>query len=102
MGILNESKKPFQVVEYLSSPPTEAVLDSLLKQLKMEPDQIVRKGEDEYEALESSGKHPQSRKAWIQLMVQHPILIERPIVSNGKTAVVGRPPVKIAEWLKSL
>lgn len=101
LGIMNDSGLEFTTVEYLKNPPTEETLDSLLKQLKMEPEQLVRKGEDEYEALESQGALPKTRKGWIQLMVKHPILIERPIVSDGQTAVVGRPPEKIVEWLKS-
>jgi len=102
LEILTKSKVPFQVNEYLKTPPTAAVLDSLLKQLKMEPDQIVRKGEDEYDSLKKSGKLPSTRKKWIELMVQNPILIERPIVSDGKSAIVGRPPEKVSAWLKSI
>ncbi len=32
-------------------------------------------------------------------MVKYPKLIERPIVTNGNNAVIGRPPIKIAEIL---
>jgi len=101
LEILEKSNTPFTIIEYLKTPPTELVLDSLLSQLKMEPEQIVRKGEDEYEALEQSGALPKTRKKWIQLLVSTPILIERPIVSDGLSAVIGRPAEKISEWLKA-
>jgi arsenate reductase len=99
MGILENSNIPFETVEYLKAPPTEAVLDSLLNQLKMQPEQLVRKREDAFLELESSGKLPQNRSEWIRLMIQYPILIERPIVSDGTTAVIGRPPENVLEWL---
>lgn len=99
--ILERSGREFKVVEYLDHPPTETELDSLLKQLKMEPERLVRTGEEEYEKLASKGQLPRDRRGWIQLMIQSPILIERPIVSDGSTAVIGRPPEKVVEWLKS-
>ena len=102
MGILESSNVPFEAIEYLKTPPTEVVLDSLLKQLKMEPEQLVRKREDEFLDLESSGKLPQNRSEWIRLMIQYPILIERPIVSDGSTAVIGRPPENVSEWLNHI
>lgn len=99
LEILKNSKKEFEVVVYLETPPSAELLESLLNQLKLEPEQIVRTGEDEYEILATSGSLPKSRTDWIALMVKYPVLIERPIVSNGMTAVVGRPPSKVSEWL---
>ena len=101
LALLEKSKVSFTVVEYLLTPPSETLLDSLLGQLKMEPEQIVRKGEDEFEALEKKKKLPTTRKEWIQLLASTPILIERPIVSDGTSAVLGRPPEKITEWLNA-
>ena len=98
--ILEKSKTPFEVVEYLKTPLSEKKLDQLLTLLKMEPSEIVRMGEDEYESLRLKANPPKDRSAWIKVLVQNPILIERPIVSNGVSAVVGRPPEKVTEWLK--
>lgn len=100
--ILDQSGHPYDVVEYLETPPSEAVIDALLRQLGLEPDQVARKREDEYEQLEARGELPRDRAGWIALLHRHPILIERPIVSDGRTAVIGRPPEKIVEWLKSI
>lgn len=87
-----------EVVEYLKTPPDAKELDRLLKMLGLEPRELMRKGEAEYK--ESGADNPDLNRAQlIALMVQHPKLIERPIVvSNGKAAL-GRPPERVLEIL---
>jgi arsenate reductase len=85
------------VVEYLKTPPTAAELAVLVKKLGVEPEQLVRKGEDVYKR-EYAGK-TLSRDQWIEAMVRHPILIERPIVVVGDRAVLGRPPENVDRLL---
>src|SRR4051812_24248246 len=81
------------VIEYLKTPPTAAELAALVAKLDIEPEQLVRKGEDVYKQ-HYAGKQL-SAEQWIAAMVQHPILIERPIVVVGDRAVIGRPPENI-------
>ena len=102
LKILEDAKIEFEVIEYLDEPPTSATLDSLLRQLKLEPQDLVRRGEDEYKMLKLGLQPPRSRDAWLKIFSQYPILIERPIVSDGQTAVIGRPPKKVMDWLESL
>ncbi|MCA9004774.1 MAG: arsenate reductase (glutaredoxin), partial [Planctomycetaceae bacterium] len=73
-------------------------LDSLLKKLKMEPRDLMRKGEDVYRDLKLAEKEL-SREAAIELMIAHPKMIERPIVVKGRQAVLGRPPENVKELL---
>jgi arsenate reductase (glutaredoxin) len=82
-----------KVVEYLRTPPTAKELEGLLAKLGIEPEQLVRKGEDVYKTL-YAGKNL-TRAQWIEAMVRHPILIERPIVVSGERAVIGRPPENV-------
>ena len=37
---------------------------------------------------------------WVRLMIENPILIERPIVITSKKAAIGRPPEKILDLIK--
>jgi arsenate reductase len=79
------------VVEYLKSPPSAATLKTLLKQLGLKPRELLRTKEDEYKAA-GLDKATVSDAQVIAAMVEHPVLIERPIVvANGKAAI-GRPP----------
>ena len=81
------------IVEYLKQPPDKAMLKSILGKLGIKPEQIVRRGEDAFKQ-NYKGKSL-SDDEWIEALVQHPILIERPIVVSGERAVIGRPPENV-------
>ncbi len=82
------------IIEYLKRPPDAKTLDGFLKKLGMEPRDLMRKGEAPYKklGLKEEGK---DRTALIAAMVENPILIERPIVVNGDTVALGRPPENV-------
>ena len=84
------------VIQYLKTPPDSNELARILNLLGQSPRDFMRKGEAAYRRLGlDSSDH--SDEDLILAMVQHPILIERPIVlANGK-AVVGRPPERAFE-----
>ncbi|MFO1519090.1 MAG: arsenate reductase (glutaredoxin) [bacterium] len=98
LDLLNEKGLNPEVIEYLKAPPSAQELDALLKALKAEPRQIVRDKEGIYRELGLAEK-ALTREEWIEVLVKHPILIERPIVVCGKKAVVARPPEKALEIL---
>ncbi len=85
-----------KIVEYLKTPPTAAELDRILKMLRLEPRDLMRKKEKEYKSLKLD-RAELTRKQLIDAMVRHPILIERPIAVSGGTAVIGRPPENVAK-----
>jgi arsenate reductase len=94
---LLEERNP-TVVKYLDAPPDAATLDKLLTQLGLEPQQLMRTGEDRYAELGLATKQL-SREEAIRVLVENPILIERPIVVVGDRAVVARPPERVQELL---
>lgn len=89
-SILEEKGVAFEIIDYIKNPPTSSELTKIVKLLGVKPIDIVRKSEEIYKS-NFKGKQL-SDKEWIDVMVNNPILIERPIVINGKQAVVGRPP----------
>jgi arsenate reductase len=97
LALLQESGVELQVVEYLKTPPSAAELQRILAKLGMKPEQLVRKGEDVYK--ESYAGRTLTDAQWIDAMVKHPILIERPIVVSGSRAVIGRPPENVKPLL---
>jgi arsenate reductase len=82
------------IIEYLKTPPTAKELDGILQKLGMEPRDLMRKSEAEYKNL-TLGDAELDRQTLIQAMVEHPILIERPIVLANSKAAVGRPPENV-------
>lgn len=92
---LEDRNIPYTVVEYLKDTPDEKLLQSLLKKLNMKPHDLIRTKEAIY--IENYKGKMLSDAEWIQAMVTHPILIERPVVVLGNKAVIARPTEKIAE-----
>ena len=86
------------VVRYLETPPTAVELKALLGKLNISARQLLRSGEDEYKTLNLADASL-SEAQLIEAMVQHPKLIERPILIAGDKAVIGRPPEKVLEIL---
>jgi arsenate reductase len=95
--LLEESEKPFTAVNYYEQPFTKARLKSLLKKAGLSPKQVLRAKEDLYKELKLS-ERALADDDLIDLMVQHPDLIQRPLVETGETAMLARP----AETIKQL
>ena len=97
LQLINESGKKVEIVEYLNAPPTFEELKSIVDQLGIAPEQLLRKNEAIFKE-KYKGKSF-SDDEWIQIMIDHPKLIERPIVVEGKKAVLGRPPENVLNLL---
>lgn len=87
-----------QVIEYLENPPDAKTLREILSLLQLEPQALIRTKEPVYPTLELPPSEA-GPEAWIDLMVRHPILIERPIVVIGERACIGRPPENVLSIL---
>ena len=95
LDFLTEKGVPFTVIEYLKDTPAYNELENIIDKLGIEPEELIRKGEDDYK-LNFKGKML-SKKEWIDAMIKFPKLIERPIVIKGNKAVIGRPTEKILD-----
>lgn len=98
LKLLQDRGLESEVVEYLQTPPDAAVLKGLLKKLGIGAKDLLRRGEEEYRRLGLAGKLD-DEAALVRAMVDHPILIERPIVVHGAKARLGRPPERVLEIL---
>lgn len=96
-AILAEKGVEAEVVEYLKTPPDRATLSALLAMLGLRAEELVRKGEAIVK-IEYAGRR-MSDEDWLEAMLAHPILIERPIVVVGERAVVARPPERVLDLL---
>lgn len=87
-----------EVVLYLEQPPTKKTLKDLVKKLGIDARALLRRGEDEYKALDLADSQL-SDEELLAAMAAHPKLIERPIVVRGDRARLGRPPENVLELL---
>lgn len=87
--LLEDKNVQAEVFEYLKTPPTAQQIKDVLTKLGVEPEALVRKGEEIYKT-DYKGK-ALTYDQWIEAFVKHPVLIERPIIIKGDKAVIGRP-----------
>lgn len=93
LQLLNENGCEVEIVEYLKTHPSKNDITELVNLLGIEAHDLVRTGEAIYKEY-YKGKEL-TNDQWIEVLAQHPVLIERPIVIHGNKAVIGRPPVLV-------
>lgn len=98
LAILEERKVPHRVVEYLRAPLDRATLASVLDKLPEEPAELVRK-DKRFAELGLDATRYTTREAVIELLSEHPELMQRPVVVRGERAVIARPSEKVLEIL---
>jgi arsenate reductase len=86
------------VIEYLKTPLDRAGLERIMDMLPNPPADLVRKDKN-FEALGLDANKYTTREAVIDLLLQHPVLMQRPIIVRGQKAVLARPSEKVLELL---
>ena len=86
------------VVDYQKQPYTRDQLVGLLHAMGMTAGALLRRKGDLYTELEQA-RPGRSDDEWLSLMVQHPVLVERPIVVTPRGTLLCRPKERLAEVL---
>ncbi|PUV25829.1 MULTISPECIES: arsenate reductase (glutaredoxin) [Sphingobacterium] len=89
LDFLQQHSIDLEVQEYLEEVPSKAELIEILSQLGLKPLALIRKNEALF--LEKFRHLQLTDEEWVEVMLQNPILIERPIVIKDGKAVIGRP-----------
>ena len=97
LEIVRQAGHEPEIIEYLQTPPSEIELKDMLRKMNKKPEEIIRKGEDIFKS-NYKGKSF-SDDEWINILVENPKLIERPIVVNGDKVALGRPPENVKNIL---
>ncbi len=95
--MLEDSSKSFTSVNYYEQGFTREQLKRLLKKAGLSAKDVLRTKEPLYQEL-GLAKKALSDEELLELMVQHPDLIQRPIVEQGEHAILARP----ADTIKKL
>ena len=94
---IEKSRQDYEIIKYLEHNITFEEMVSLLKKLNMKPIQLVRSKEKIW--IENFKSKLLSDDQIIQAMINHPILIERPIMIKGDKAIIGREIDKIEAFI---
>ncbi len=92
------SRKPYEAINYYEKPFTKSKLKSLLKKGSIKAADILRTKEDFYKTFKAKIAS-MSEDAIIDLMIQYPDLIQRPLVEKGQKVILARPPETLSKIL---
>ena len=95
--IRNTGEEP-EIIEYLKTPPNRVRLVELIVQMGITPRELLRQKGTPYDEL-GLGNSVLTDDELIDAMVQHPILINRPIVVTLLAARLCRPSEQVLEIL---
>jgi arsenate reductase len=95
---LKESGVQFDAVDYYLDPIPKTTLRELLRKMGLSARELLRTKETIYKTLRL-GERDLTDEQIIDLMVEHPDLIQRPIVEKGARAILARPAERLKEIL---
>ena len=98
LAMLRQAGEDPQVIEYLKNPPSRDVLQELLDMMGLKPRDILREKGTPYHEL-GLDDPKLSDEELLQAMMEHPILINRPIVVTEKGAALCRPSETVMDLL---
>ena len=99
LAILEERGIDADVVRYLDTPPDRATLERILDAIGEEPVALVRTGDPKFKAADLTENDVQTHAQVIDVLLNHPELMERPVVFVGDRAVIARPSEKVLDLL---
>jgi arsenate reductase len=100
LEILGERGADVEVIEYLKAKPSRADLERILDAIPDPPSALVRK-DKRFGELGLEASDYESEESVVELLLEHPELMERPVVFKGDRAMICRPSEKVLELLDS-
>jgi arsenate reductase len=99
LQILADEGIETDVVEYLKAPPDRATLERIVDTIPNPPAELVRK-DKRFKDLGLDAADYTERDAVVALLLEHPELMERPVVFHGDRAVIARPSELVLDLVK--
>jgi len=96
--ILRDKGVELEIIEYLKDQPSRADLERILDSIPDEPSALVRKDKRFQELGLDAGDY-QTKEQVVAVLLEHPELMERPVVFSGDRALICRPSEKVLELL---
>jgi arsenate reductase len=93
-----KNRVQLEIVDYIKTPLSLNQLKELRQALGTALGEMVRDNEPEYRALDLAGADDASL---LKALADHPRLLQRPIVTYRGSAVIGRPPERVNDLLRT-
>lgn len=87
--LLEDLGLKFLVINYLTEPLSKSKLQEILVKIKLKPSQLIRKNEADWKAVPNRNELTQDQI--LDVLVEFPKTIERPIVTYKDKGVLARP-----------
>jgi arsenate reductase (glutaredoxin) len=100
LAMIRQSGEEPEIIEYLKTPPTKKKLKELIKAMGIAPRELLRRKGTPYDELGLDEKSLTNEQL-IDAMVEHPILINRPIVVTARGTRLCRPSEVVLEILEN-
>ena len=98
LEILGERGVAVEVIEYLKAQPTQGDLERIVDAIPDRPSALVRK-DKRFAELGLDAADYETKEQVVAVLLEHPELMERPVVFRGERAVIARPSEKVLELL---
>ena len=92
------NRRQLDIIDYLKDHPTRQTLGKIIDMLDDPVADLVRK-DKRFKELGLNPADYADKKAVVALLLEHPELMQRPIVIRGKRAIIARPPEKLEALL---
>ena len=97
MKILEKEKVSFKIIEYLKNQISKKEVNNILNILDIDIEDLIRKNELEFKSINDDDK--KNKNKLIELILNYPKVMQRPVIINDKKGVIGRPPENIYKIL---
>jgi arsenate reductase len=98
LQILKERNVDVDVVEYLEAPPDKKTLERIVDSISDPPAALVRH-DNRFKELGLDPKGYTTKQDVVALLLEHPELMERPVIFKGDRAVIARPSERVLDLL---
>lgn len=97
LTLLHANGYEVEEIRYLETPPDAEELDRLCQLLNCQVTDIIRTNEVLFQAMGLNVNDERDHQAWLEILSNHPKLIQRPIVVIGERAVIARPSENVTQ-----
>ena len=96
---MRERDVEFDVIEYLKTPLSREDLERIVDLVPESPEEMVRKDKN-FSELGLNADDYKSKDPVVDILLEHPKLMQRPVMIRGERAVIGRPSEKVLALLE--